>query len=103
MNESQEISIELNDEVGQGKYANLAIITHSHSEFVVDFVNLMPGMPKARVQSRIVLTPEHAKRLLAALKDNIQKYEGQHGEIRSTDTPHTPPFPMNFGGPQGIA
>jgi hypothetical protein len=103
MSEQQEINIELSEEIGQGKYSNLAIITHSHSEFVIDFVNLMPGMPKAKVQSRIVLTPEHARRLLHALTDNIQKYEANHGNIRETTTPNMPPFPMNFGGPQGLA
>ena len=68
------MQIELKEEVAQGTYANLAIITHSSSEFIVDFVRVMPGMPKAGVQSRIVLAPEHAKRLLRALEENIGKY-----------------------------
>lgn len=81
-NEQQNnIQIELNDEVAQGTYSNLAIIAHSSSEFVLDFVRIMPGIPKARVQSRIILTPEHAKRLLMALNENIVKYENQFGEI----------------------
>lgn len=77
-----QISIELNEEVAQGIYSNLAVITHSPSEFVVDFVRIMPGIPKAQVKSRIILTPEHAKRLVAALQDNIAKYEAVHGPIK---------------------
>ena len=76
------IQIELNDEVAQGIYSNLAIIAHSASEFVVDFVSLLPGTPKAKVKSRIILTPEHAKRLMIALIDNVKKYESQFGEIK---------------------
>ncbi|GHT76134.1 hypothetical protein AGMMS50262_13490 [Bacteroidia bacterium] len=76
------IEIELTEEVAQGIYSNLAVIAHSSSEFVVDFVRLMPGVPKAKVQSRIILTPEHAKRLMLALIDNIKKYESQNGEIK---------------------
>jgi Protein of unknown function (DUF3467) len=94
-----QINIELKEEVAQGTYSNLAIITHSSSEFVIDFVRIMPGLPKADVKSRIILTPEHAKRLLMALKDNISKYESVHGSIRVEETP---PYmiPMNFGGPK---
>ena len=76
------IQIELSDEVAQGIYSNLAVISHSASEFVIDFVSLLPGTPKAKVKSRIVLTPEHAKRLMHALIDNVKKYESQFGEIR---------------------
>ena len=76
------IEIELSDEVAQGIYSNLAVISHSTSEFVIDFVSLLPGTPKAKVKSRIVLTPEHAKRLMHALIDNVKKYESQFGEIR---------------------
>jgi hypothetical protein len=76
------IQIELTDEVAQGIYSNLAIISHSSSEFIVDFVRLLPGVPKAKVQSRIILTPEHTKRLMLALIDNIKKYEMQNGEIK---------------------
>lgn len=75
------IDIELNDEVAQGHYSNLAIISHSASEFVVDFAAVLPGVPKARVRSRIILTPEHAKRLLMSLQDNISKYEANVGKI----------------------
>ena len=81
-NNPEQLQIELKDEVAQGTYANLAIITHSTSEFILDFVRIMPGLPKAGVQSRIVMTPENAKRLLFALQDNIVKYEKNFGPIR---------------------
>lgn len=81
-NPNNQLQIELKEEVAQGTYANLAIITHSTSEFILDFVRVMPGLPKANVQSRIVLTPEHAKRLLFALQDNVKKYEANWGAIR---------------------
>ncbi|MDR3340110.1 MAG: DUF3467 domain-containing protein [Candidatus Symbiothrix sp.] len=86
------IQIELTDEIAQGIYSNLAVIAHSSSEFVVDFVRLMPGVPKAKVQSRIILTPEHAKRLMLALADNIKKYESQNGEIKLQATGFNPPI-----------
>ena len=98
-----QINIELNDEVAQGIYSNLAIITHSSAEFVLDFVRVMPGVPKARVQSRIILTPEHAKRLLLALQDNIAKYESVHGKIKDIQGAGGPVMPMNFGGPTAQA
>ncbi len=79
---NNQLQIELKDEVAQGTYANLAIITHSTSEFIVDFIRIMPGMPKAGVQSRIVMTPENAKRLMYALQDNVIKYEQNFGSIR---------------------
>lgn len=91
-----QINIELSEEVAQGEYSNLAVITHSNAEFIVDFVSMMPGTPKARVKSRIILTPQHAKRLLKALNDNVRKFESQHGEINDVD-PGAAPFPMNFG------
>ena len=81
-NNNNQLQIELKEDVAQGTYANLAIITHSSSEFIVDFVRVMPGLPKAGVQSRIVLTPEHAKRLMYALQDNVMKYEHNFGPIR---------------------
>jgi len=83
-----QIQIELPEDVAQGTYANLAIITHSSSEFVLDFIRMLPGVPKAKVKSRIILTPEHAKRLLLALNDNINQYESMHGTIR-IDNPTT--------------
>ena len=98
-----QINIELSEEVAQGVYSNLAVITHSSSEFVLDFVRIMPGVPKAKVKSRIVLTPEHAKRLLMALQDNIKKYESMHGNIRNADKPSGPVMPMTFGGPTAEA
>ncbi|MDR1887734.1 MAG: DUF3467 domain-containing protein [Prevotellaceae bacterium] len=91
------INIELPEDVAQGIYSNLAIIAHSTSEFVVDFVRIMPGIPKAKVKSRIILTPEHAKRLLQALQDNISKYESIHGAIKVDDKTGSV-IPMNFGG-----
>ncbi len=76
-----QLQIELTPDVADGTYSNMAIISHSHSEFVLDFVRIMPGAPKANVKSRVILAPEHAKRLLFALKDNIEKYEKQNGTI----------------------
>lgn len=99
--ENQQISIELSEEMAEGVYANLAMIAHSNSEFVVDFIRLMPGVPKAKVKSRIILTPEHAKRLLLALKENIEKYEATFGKIKHTEEASR--FPMNFGGTIGEA
>ena len=97
-NDQNQINIELKEDIAQGIYSNLAIITHSPSEFIVDFVRMMPGLPKAEVKSRIILTPEHAKRLMLALKDNISKFEAQHGSIKNMDA-MIPPIPMGFGGP----
>jgi len=99
-NENQ-LNIELSEEIAEGVYSNLAIITHSNSEFVLDFIRVMPGIPKAKVKSRIILTPEHAKRLLSALQDNIEKFEVTNGRIKVQ--PETPGFPMNFGGTMGQA
>jgi hypothetical protein len=97
-----QISIELNEEIAQGIYSNLAVITHSASEFVVDFVRIMPGIPKAQVKSRIILTPEHAKRLVAALQDNVAKYESVHGHIKEVKG-SGPAMPLTFGGPTAQA
>lgn len=95
---NNQLQIELTEEVTQGIYSNLAIITHSSSEFVVDFVRVMPGIPKANVKSRVILTPEHAKRLLLALQENIQKYEAVNGSIKNVQG-HNPLIPpMSFGG-----
>ena len=85
-NQENQLNIELSEEVAEGIYSNLAIITHSTSEFIVDFIKVMPGVPKARVKSRIVLTPQHAKRLLAALKDNVSKFEASNGPIKIEGT-----------------
>ena len=99
-NENQ-LNIELSEEIAEGIYSNLAVITHSNAEFVVDFIRVMPGVPKAKVKSRVILTPEHAKRLLSALEDNIEKYEAVNGRIKIQ--PENPGFPMNFGGTMGQA
>ncbi|MDO9185405.1 MAG: DUF3467 domain-containing protein [Bacteroidia bacterium] len=98
---SNQLNIELSEEIAEGIYSNLAIITHSNSEFVIDFIKMMPGIPKAKVKSRIVLTPQHAKRLMKALKDNISKFEQAHGPIKDTEMPNA--FPLNFGGPTAQA
>src|ERR1700709_697184 len=99
-NENQ-LDIELSEEVAEGIYSNLAIITHSNAEFVLDFIRVMPGVPKAKVKSRIVLTPEHAKRLLTALEKNLEKFEATNGRIKIQQDPSG--FPMNFGGTMGQA
>ena len=99
MENKQEISIDLNEDVAQGSYVNLAIITHSGSEFIYDFIRMMPGIPKPKVQSRLIMTPEHAKRFCAALKENLDRYEEHFGPIRINDggMPTIPTIPMNFG------
>lgn len=94
-----QINIEIDEKIAEGIYSNLAIINHSASEFVLDFVSIMPGNPKAKVKSRIVLTPQHAKRFLKALNDNIHRFESSHGDIKDTEQP---PIPLNFG-PTGQA
>ncbi|PKP12225.1 MAG: DUF3467 domain-containing protein [Bacteroidetes bacterium HGW-Bacteroidetes-3] len=98
-NEDGKINIELDDKTAEGIYSNLAIINHSVSEFVVDFISVMPGQPKAKVKSRIILTPQHAKRLVKALADNVHRFEKSHGEIKDYDQPT---IPLNFG-PTGEA
>ncbi len=94
-----QINIELDENTADGIYSNLAIINHSVSEFVIDFVKIMPGVPKAKVKSRIILTPQHAKRFLNAFAENIHRYENAHGEIKEVEQP---PIPLNFG-PTGQA
>ena len=101
-NASGQFQIELSPEVAQGTYSNLAIITHSSSEFIVDFVRMLPGVPKASVKSRVILAPEHAKRLLFALQDNIAKYETVHGPIKEAKG-SGPVMPLSFGGPTAQA
>ncbi len=102
--QQQQLNIELSEEVAQGIYSNLAVITHSSSEFIIDFVRIMPGIPKANVKSRVILTPEHTKRLLLALQDNIKKYEAVHGQIKSIKSGQGPGLPpMSFGGPTAQA
>ncbi len=97
-----QLNIELSEDVADGIYSNLAVITHSNAEFVIDFVRVMPGVPKAKVKSRILLTPQHAKRLMRALQDNISKYEKQHGKIAESSNPEGG-IPMGFSGPTAQA
>ena len=94
------INIELDENTAQGSYSNLVIVNHSPTEFVVDFINVMPGSPKAKVRSRIILTPQHAKRFLSALEENLNKYESSFGEIKSLQRDI---LPLNFGAPKGEA
>ena len=100
-NKGNQIDIELSEDVADGIYSNLAIISHSNSEFVVDFIRLLPGVPKAKVKSRILLSPQHAKRLQMALSDNIQKFEASFGEIKMQDS--APQFPPMSFEPTGEA
>ena len=97
----QQLNIEHSEEMADGAYANLAIITHSFAEFVIDFVNVMPNVPKAKVKSRIVMTPQHAKRLMKALIDNVKRFEAQYGNIKDQESPTAMPF--NFGTPTAQA
>lgn len=94
------IDIELTEEIAEGIYSNLAVITHSNAEFILDYVRLMPGVPKGKVKARIVMTPQHAKRLLLALSDNVRRFEENFGEIQLNEQMN---IPMNFGGPTGMA
>jgi len=94
-----QINVELDENIAEGIYSNLAIINHSQSEFVVDFITIMPGVPKSKVKSRIILTPQHAKRLVKAMSDNVRKFEKQHGEIKDFEQST---IPLNFG-PTGEA
>lgn len=98
-----QLSIELNEEVAEGVYTNLAIISHSNSEFIMDFVNIMPGVPKAKVKSRVIMTPQNTKRLIHALNENIRKFEQMHGPVKMEKGPDNPGFPINFGGPKAEA
>jgi len=95
----KQINIELDEQTAEGIYSNLAIINHSASEFVLDFISMMPGAPKAKVKSRIILTPQHAKKFLKALGDNVNRFEKAHGPIKDYDQPA---IPLNFG-PAGEA
>lgn len=95
-----QINIEISEEVAEGSYANLAIITHSHAEFVIDFVNVMPGTPKSKVKSRIIFTPQHAKRFMKALIENVNRYEAANGSIKDLEEIQ---LPLTFGGPTAQA
>lgn len=96
----QQLNIELSDEIAQGEYANLVMIAHSSEEFFLDFIRVVPGMPKAKVKTRVIISPSHAKRLLGALSDNLKRYEAANGSIST----HNKPGPaIQFGGPGGEA
>lgn len=97
--QQNQLNIEISEEVAEGQYANLAIITHSHAEFVIDFVNVMPGTPKSKVKSRIIVTPQHAKRFMNALAENVQRYEAANGPIKDLEEIA---LPLTFG-PAGQA
>ncbi len=95
-----QLNIEIDEAVAEGQYANLAIITHSHAEFVIDFVNVMPGTPKSKVKSRIIFTPQHAKRFMKAMTENVRNFETTNGTIKDLEEVQ---IPMNFGGPNAQA
>ncbi len=95
-----QLNIEISEEVAEGNYSNLAIINHSHAEFVIDFVNVMPGTPKSKVKSRVILTPQHAKRFMKALTEYVNRFESQHGRIQDLEDVQ---LPLNFGGPTAQA
>ena len=99
-NPNQPLNIEISEEIAEGSYANLAIITHSNAEFVIDFVNVMPGTPKSKVKSRVILTPMHAKRFMKALVENVERYEEANGPIGDMSPVE---IPLNFGGPTAQA
>jgi hypothetical protein len=99
-NQPNQLNIEISEETAEGQYVNLAIITHSHAEFVIDFVNVMPGTPKSKVKSRIILTPQHAKRFMKALIENVSRFESLNGSIQDLEAVE---LPMNFGGPTAQA
>ena len=97
---NNQLNIEISEEVAEGTYSNLAIITHSNAEFVIDFVNVMPGTPKSKVKSRIIFTPMHAKRFMKAMAENIERYEAAHGSVQDIEQVE---IPLNFGGPTAQA
>ena len=98
-----QLQVELPQDVAQGEYANFAIITHSSSDFVVDFARVLPGVPKAQVKSRVILAPEHAKRLLGALQENLMRYEHQFGKIKMPEEEQGPRTIAPFGSGKGEA
>jgi hypothetical protein len=100
--DQQQLNIELGEEVADGQYSNLAIITHSFAEFIVDFINVMPNTQKSKVKSRIVMTPQHAKRLMLALIDNVKQFEAENGVIKENGTGQTN-VPFTLGGQTGQA
>ncbi len=101
MEGDNKLNIELSNEVAQGSYSNLAIVTHSPSEFVIDFIRMLPGLPKAQVGNRIIMTPGNMKRLAQAINDNIRKYENEFGEIELNEPINN--IPIGFGAPKAKA
>ncbi len=95
-----ELNIQLDEDTAEGTYSNLVMISHSPEEFILDFIRMVPGVQSARVKSRIIVTPQHAKRLLGALEENIERYERAHGDIAERSAPN---HPIQFGGPSGEA
>jgi len=91
----QQINIELNQEVSEGEYANFVVVTHSPAEFVMDFTKILPGVTKARVHSRVIMAPQHAKAFLAALSDNIKRFEKSNGEISHPEQDGFGDYPIN--------
>ena len=91
-----QLNIQLDEDMANGTYSNLVIINHSSTEFVLDFVSVMPGVPKSKIKSRMILAPVHAKRLLRALSENVKRYENSHGSIKD-DQAQQQNFPLNFG------
>jgi hypothetical protein len=100
-NNENQMNIELTEDIALGVYSNLAIITHSPAEMVCDFIQIMPGMPKGKVRSRVIMTPQNAKRFMKALIENVQKYEQNFGHIDDDNNGGMPP--MNFGTPSTMA
>lgn len=98
--QQNQLNIELSEEMAEGSYANLAIITHSRAEFILDFINVMPGMLKSKVKSRIIFSPMHAKRFMRAMIENIERYEKENGAIQDLEDVQ---IPLNFGGPAAQA
>ena len=92
-----QLNIELKEEMSSGVYSNLVVINHSPSEFVFDFISVMPGLPKAKVNSRVILNPQHSKRLLRVLSENIKNFESKNGKIKDLENRK---LPLNFGGPK---
>ncbi len=101
--EENQLNIELPEELAEGAYVNLALIAHSPSEFVMDFIRILPGIPKGKVKSRVVMTPDHAYRLLQALQENVQRYEDSFGPINKDGSDSGFQFPMSYKGPIGEA
>ncbi|MES2388166.1 MAG: DUF3467 domain-containing protein [Bacteroidota bacterium] len=102
-NPGNQLNIEISEDMAEGVYSNLAMIAHSNSEFVFDFIRMMPGVPKAKVKSRVVMTPEHAVRFLSALKENIERYEENFGDIKMPKDGIGGLPPFTFGGNMGQA